>query len=241
MSREHVFADWMGASFPDDREVDQFRRYEDLTGTGDVEGGRWPGISFTQTVRDVCKDCNTGWMSHLERDVAPVIRGALLGKAMTLSLPDQHLIATWATKTALIATRAVPAGGRDPIPVEAYRWFGKNQMPLPRSVIALGRYDGEGPWPVNLHVHGAKLWRADGRPAPADHTTNAMHAVFAVGHLSFSVIVTYLDGDPDVGEPAASPHRVKIWPATADRQWPPAIEISDADMKDESRLLPGAM
>lgn len=60
---------------------------------------------LTTTTREVCEDCNRGWMSDLEEAVKPVIlqlaRSAKTGIASLLSHDAARRLAVWAEKTAL--------------------------------------------------------------------------------------------------------------------------------------------
>lgn len=134
----------------------------------------------------------------------------MMGEPIDLTVPDQYLLAAWATKTVLVASLSVP-GAKRLVPANLYRWFEKHQVPLPRSVISLSHYVGG----------------------------DAFNCVFAVGHLGFCVFVPDLPGDPAIGEPAPSRRRVKIWPVETNSRWSPPITMTDADLEAESTLFPG--
>jgi hypothetical protein len=225
--------------------VEHYSRSVELDGNAtDADGGLtggWEGNAFTHTVRDFCASCNNGWMAATEEEVKALISGAMRGEPMALSVPDQYLLATWAVKTALVIARAIP-GGATLVPAELYAWFGANRVPPPRSVVSLGYYvggeaaDGGGAWPLSVHLYGANLVQAGHE---RDDGTNAFNCTFAVGHLAFCVFVPHLAGDPDVGEPALSPHRVKIWPSQTERSWPPKNPMNDELLKADAQLFPG--
>jgi hypothetical protein len=238
MSREHVFAKRLRKLFPEEGAVGHFRSFEDLTGGQRSEEDRWDGTPFSFTVRDVCEACNNGWMNDLETEVAPVLDGMIRGEARTLTILDQDALARWATKTALVVMRAVPQPY--PIPDEVARWFGENKRPLPRSYIALGKYSGDGGWPISVHQHGAKLAVEGIDPAKlAEIETNAFHSVFAVGNLAVSLVATHLEGDPNVGAPVPVARRRAIWPVTGEVDWPPRDEMNDRELAVDSAAIPG--
>lgn len=60
---------------------------------------------LTLKTRQVCKDCNEGWMSDLEEEVKPVIlklvKSASAGIAIVLNRETMRQFAIWAQKTAL--------------------------------------------------------------------------------------------------------------------------------------------
>jgi hypothetical protein len=50
----------------------------------------------------VCHQCNTGWMSDLEARAEPILTPMIRGEHVRLDRADQVLVATWATKTAMV-------------------------------------------------------------------------------------------------------------------------------------------
>ena len=69
----------------------------------------------------ICEDCNSVWLSSLERRVKPLLAPMAVGaQPTTLSPGSQLLIATWAVKTVLLlelALRQIYPGSR---PVQGY-------------------------------------------------------------------------------------------------------------------------
>jgi hypothetical protein len=222
--------------FPDVEEVDYQRSLENLMDSGPVEENRWTGDTFSQTVRDVCEPCNTGWMSDLESRAKPLLSGPITDRPYSYSIPDQFVIAVWATKTVLVALRAIP---RQPevISPAMYRWFAEHRAPLPNSVAWIGRYDGDGEWPVSFKLHAAGYGPID-EPQPSyEEAIKGFHAVFAAGHLAFFVF-----GIPDGPRVDGNSHakRVLIWPnAEGAVAWPPPVSLGQSELKSESAELPG--
>lgn len=236
MSREHVFPEWMRELFPDMGQVDHLRSYENLVEGGPAEESRWSASIFTQTVKDVCESCNNGWMSDLEVEAKPLLSGPMTDQPRGFSITEQHAIATWATKTVLVAVLAMP-GGRDVISSEMYGWFKQQQTPLPNSIVWLGRYDGEGEWPTTFKLHGAGYGPID-EPKPAyEDAVKGFHAVFASGHLALCVFAI-----PDGPRVDGYSHekRILIWPNVAGEvSWPPTRSLSQGDLRTESAEVPG--
>jgi hypothetical protein len=222
--------------FPDVEEVDHKRSLQDLVDGGPMEENRWTGDAFSQTVRDVCETCNNGWMSDLENTVKPLLSGPITDQPCSYSITEQFAIAVWATKTVLVALRAIP---RQPevIGPAMYRWFAENRAPLPNSVAWIGRYDGRGEWPVSFNLHAAGYGRSD-EPQPSyEEAIKGFHAVFVAGHLAFFVF-----GIPDGPRVDGSNHakRVLIWPNAAGAvAWPPTVSLAESELKSESAELPG--
>jgi hypothetical protein len=235
LTNEHVFPRWMRELFPDVAEVDYRRLYQEVGGA-DEEVDRWPGAAFTHTVGGVCAACNNGWMADLEGEAKTILSPLIFNSPKTLTLPEMHIAATWATKTALVAARAVP-GGKNIASAEAYRWMGTRHLPLPNGIVWLGRYDGEGEWPVSFHLHGAAYGKQGEPWPPLEAARKGFHAVFAVGHLAFCVFGHELPEGPVI-EGRPSERRVLIWPSTVPVRWPPAASLTEDDLRTESEVLP---
>ena len=62
-----------------------------------------------ETVRSVCKDCNTGWMSRLEDCARAVLSPLIRGESAALKGAELVLVAAWATKTATVIESRNPS------------------------------------------------------------------------------------------------------------------------------------
>jgi hypothetical protein len=239
MSQEHVFPEWQSKLFPDLTEVDYVRQFRSRTGESTEQN--WPGRPFGLTVGDFCGGCNGGWMSRLENEVKSVLAPLILDGERTLTILDQDVVARWATKTALVAGPACAGGGQIASPA-TYRWFGDHRSALPGSHVWLGRYDGEGQFPISFHLHGMGIRCAEDADLVLKEgdQTNAFHAAFAIGHLALFVFYCeLLDGPSTVG--GSSDTRTLIWPATKPVYWPPSEPISQTDLETESRRVPAGI
>src|SRR5882672_4728774 len=94
MTAEHVWSDWMNALFPGEK---IFRNQTDLE--NEIV---WSGSELDWTVKVVCEDCNTGWMSRMEEFHAkPSMSDLIVGK-LDIPIPQSRAnsIALFAFKTA---------------------------------------------------------------------------------------------------------------------------------------------
>lgn len=112
LTKEHVWPQWLrdtpgamellandhGERTPNLRSVmttDDEGRYQ----SEEVRLGHW-ALRLPNVTVDVCKPCNTGWMSQLESCVAGLLKPLLIDqRPITLGEDDQRLLATWAYKT----------------------------------------------------------------------------------------------------------------------------------------------
>src|ERR1035438_7509535 len=68
------------------------------------------------TIGHPCAPCNSGWMSKLEVDVAPILTPMIEGKTRLLSYEDARVLQAWATKTALNFSYAAESTFQHPMP-----------------------------------------------------------------------------------------------------------------------------
>src|SRR5205823_819069 len=69
------------------------RRWGALDNPERVRRGTWHGLAVQ--VRSVCRTCNNGWLSGLERDAAQLIKPMLSGLAVELHEAQQQTLAFW--------------------------------------------------------------------------------------------------------------------------------------------------
>jgi hypothetical protein len=107
MTKEHIFSAWLSPLFADVLDADHVRHFKELDGSQQLTN-EWLAPPFTWTVRDVCAACNNGWMADLETAAQPILTPLIQDQPGPLSLPEMLVVSTWATKTALVAGRAMP-------------------------------------------------------------------------------------------------------------------------------------
>jgi hypothetical protein len=192
-SREDVFPKWLHPLFPLLGEAEYLRR---LVSPSSRDEHRRPASSvFDVIVRDICTTCNNGWMSQLEQQVKPILMPMLLDQSRTLTAPEQHTLAMWATKTAL-TMQGANIGGERFTPAADYHWFHDHVAPLPNAHIWLCRYGGQGNWPLSVHQWGLTM-RPPGAPEPQpSDPVNGYSVVFAIGPVVFWLWGHSLTGGP---------------------------------------------
>lgn len=117
-SREHILPDWLNRVFEGlPPPVDPDEQPRTARGVVDFQTGThfqrsWGATEIASHVtRLVCHDCNTGWMSRLEGRSAPLLTPMIEGHPTTLSQDEQLIVATWATKTAMVLELAIDKPG----------------------------------------------------------------------------------------------------------------------------------
>jgi hypothetical protein len=235
-SREDVFARWMHPLFPLLGETEYMRSL--VTHSSSEEHRRPASKAIDVIVRDVCEPCNNGWMCQLEEQVKPILAPMLLDQPRSLTAPEQHLLATWATKTAL-TMQGANIGGKRFTPAAEYRWFHEYVTPLPNAHVWLCRYGGQGNWPLSVHQWGMTM-RPPGAPIPQpSDPVNGYSVVYAIGPVVFWLWGHNLTGGPYTDAHTNGAHTL-IWPALgSDAHWPPRHTFqTEAELRALSLRLP---
>lgn len=159
-------------------------------------------------------------------------------EAQVLSAVDQHVVATWATKT-MLTMQGANIGGNRVVSPERYRWFGRNQTPLSASYVWLCRYGDRTRWPLSTHQWGMTV-RAESNLAPAvGDPINGFGVVFAIGPVAFWLFGYDLPGGIQTSAGSDDAH-VLIWPALGpDVRWPPRDRLErEAQLEELARRMP---
>jgi hypothetical protein len=143
LTGEHVYGKWLS------------RIGLDLSPTAHGAGPlnripRQMGVTspFRRTVRDVCGQCNSGWMGRLEEVARRVLTPFILGESGTIDASDRGGLAAWAQKTALVAMlvsseveRSLGYGLPSKEYLELYE-HRDSMTPLPTTQMWIGKYVG---------------------------------------------------------------------------------------------------
>jgi hypothetical protein len=127
ITHEHVWPDWMSNVLGNDPKTTFSLKMDDIHRVR-------TGTLFSQTVRQVCKPCNEGWMSKLEKASQPFLTPMIEGRSGLFGSDVALLVATWFTKTVLVCDLMVPERA---FPDTAYREFYQHQEPFPYSALWL--------------------------------------------------------------------------------------------------------
>ncbi len=139
-SKEHVWPDWMREYFPKmegqshNRETHTFR-WETALGSKRVKR---QGHLSTLKIRAVCEECNSGWMSQLESETKPILKGILQNQPVEITEAKQETLARWITVKTIVGEHAEPDICVTP---EADRYLLKSKGIIPNYyAIYLGRH-----------------------------------------------------------------------------------------------------
>ena len=217
LSREHVFPLWLRELSPTSARATISAASSRSPSTSTTFGR---GAPFDVVVRDVCRDCNHGWMEKLETQARPILTPMLQDEPRVLTAPEQQVVATWATKT-MLTMQGANIGGERIVGLDRYRWFYDNRTPISVSYVWLCRYSDRTRWPMSIHQWGMTVVHgAEGPPNP-EGAMNGFGVVYAIGPLTFWLFGYDLPGDLQTSAGSDDAHLL-IWPALGpDVRWPP--------------------
>jgi hypothetical protein len=123
-TREHALPAWISAELPGEG---PFRF--------DQQGKQWLSRDAGKVVKAVCRSCNGGWLSVLETKAKPLLAPAIRGETQTFSVTEQHTIATWATKTALMCELARLVAPADFVSRPQHQHLFQHRQPAPGTHV----------------------------------------------------------------------------------------------------------
>lgn len=180
-----------------------------VTGAG---GKKRRAGTIIDRARRVCRGCNGGWMSDLEREVIPFLKPMLLGKnyQTALSVQQRGALARWTYKTTL--TSVLPRKERI-VPLSAYREFYETRS-IPASVsVWLAAY-GDRTHALWSQPEGIPYSSGLG-PVPGDgpvRTNEAYLYTFVLLRVALQVLGP-VSGDPfPTGYPKTDLPILRLWP-----------------------------
>lgn len=98
MTLEHAWPQWLRALLPP-KESGVAQSWTPGIGKREWNTGPEPGF----TLKQVCTECNSKWMSNLENEVKPILSKLVIGvERIDLSVGEQLMLCRWVTKTLMV-------------------------------------------------------------------------------------------------------------------------------------------
>lgn len=190
----------------------------------------WDSVSdLGQKVRVVCRGCNSGWMSDLERQAIRLMRPMIFAIGeISLASEDQRSLAIWASKTHQmyrygLVGRAPSASAREHL----YR----QQEPPPGTFVWLAAWRGASKAFVDITAHRHRFFtKKDATDEGLEFEAELL--TFRIGHLVIQTI-EIPSSTLDVGNVDSRIDQVilPLWPARLDEiAWPPPVFLDDAGL-----------
>lgn len=230
LTKEHVLPDWLKAIFPrqpTDTHTHGNAAYIDLPSVGYVplpSRRRRQGQVGTRQVRVVCRSCNGGWLSRLEKETKPLLTQLIHGRRFTLQPDDQRLVASWIAKTCMTAEYIEP-----------------NEVSIPQSERTSISHTLEPPphWSIWIAAYLGEKWQAGGifhhavgmYPPPQliwVGIKNTQYTVIGVGRLLATAASSSIEGLTFEFQNEESSDLRRIWPPIGRNiDWPPPRYLTD--------------
>jgi hypothetical protein len=192
LTKEHIWPDWLSKVLPRPEYYDQYSNWH-LTGRGnfskkDRESGlvnyptrniKRPGHTRSRKLRNVCRECNNGWMSRVQSAAKPRLEPLVNGGWREINPGDQKVLATWAVMFTMVLELAHPE--TDTHTPEQRREFSLDPKPPKNWLVWLGNARK---YPLDFWHYA---WRvSDGLPTDeATAKLNIQTTTFGVGEIFF--------------------------------------------------------
>jgi hypothetical protein len=95
MSKEHLWPKWAQAAIVPDQRGKTIRNALHDGPPGEPFKA-WEAPVFEATLKEVCVECNGGWMSKIEASAKPFALPLMLGRSIALAPEAQRELALWA-------------------------------------------------------------------------------------------------------------------------------------------------
>ena len=219
LTAEHVFPQWPRSHLEDasgSRGV--HTRWIVREGESEPDEQTRPGKPATLTVRSVCAECNSGWMSRLEGDAKPYLESMIRGSRREYHSTGRTLIARWFVKTALVRGSRFPPALRR----EFYEQARTTGEPSDTTRVWIGAT----PRKQMHYTDFRQIWVHEPQERPPGDP-NGYSCVIAVGHL-VGFVVSWLDREPSLAGvlPRFERALVQAWPLSeATSTWPPHTRL----------------
>lgn len=233
MSDEHAWPQWLGQGIELEptqttRTIGYGRTAEDAMTEAPNVVVRKKGSVLTARIREVCKNCNNGWMSRLETAARPLLerlcaQSYVFGRT-TFSLENAATLATWSTKTAWVRERA---SNQIVTPTPQMRLHLKEQLlPPDFTRVWVARHQGR----INFgaQVGQVETTHQDDR-WDGDRLRHILMCVMTFRGVSVLVRTDDGWGAPQFSLPPS--HWRLIWPLAGTLEWPPPESVTDNDVQ----------
>lgn len=227
MTKEHVWPDWLHEILPPEVAKQVVTLTFNDSHLGHVRTFTQP--LFELTYKDVCEQCNSGWMSRYEGAVKPIISGMLLGRGKRLHEAGQTTVAAWGTLKALAVQHTFPR--RELVLPEHYTeiYDLRDEIEPPKAVkVAIGKtaWSADRAKPAFFHLNGMAPSAAI---AAREDQVDGYLATFSVLDLVFHVfrIYEHTDRNFDLPDPLGASMQ-HIWPIRRSSfNFPPGPALTD--------------
>jgi len=125
VSKEHLWSDWMDNFLPHGRANSSHSHIKTRITQPDPNfldirpvTSEHRGPMNTRKLRNVCMECNRGWMSDIEQDVKKILSELIQGKCTLITVDEQIFLCRWIVLKSIIGEytdiplKAIPESDR---------------------------------------------------------------------------------------------------------------------------------
>jgi hypothetical protein len=185
---------------------------------------------LTLKTREVCEDCNKGWMSDLEEAAKPTIlllaRSAKAGIAVSLSREAARRLSIWAQKTALTyeLTSAGPHVGNVAMGQQL-----RHGNPLRGSLVWVGRH----PQDYDISIGLAQI-DVSATPVPQPGPPDRQVLLVSIVYHYVSILVFITNSPGQAWPPLSLTQWMRVWPSfgLGVVEYPPISSVNGTELTE---------
>ncbi len=223
-SREHLWPRWAQGTF---NEEERNRPVRHSIEPHDRPPKSWDAPPFSATLKDVCQQCNNGWMSQIETEAKVYAEPLIAGEeGLLIDVDAQWAISRWAYLKVLLFERVDK--GQRLLAENRYREMYESSLSeptLPANMsVFIAAHEGQ------RHGQYAHRLLAD----VENRKPELFIGTITVRHLVVQVIEDVAD-DGEVKtfqhDKRVAGHEERIWPFCQPFKWPPGLALTDAGLE----------
>lgn len=213
ISKEHFWPDWLGQYFTktaSDGNISELHIAEGLLPKVLQFRRQRQGSVLTKKIRVVCKSCNNGWMSALEKKVKPILVAGIRGHSLELSQAQLAELAHWACVKAIVGEHAEGEMALTPSE-DRFLFFRQSKIP-DYFRIYIGRHSALTQLAYLRHsTTVSRTMAGPNPPLPSGISRNIQSITFLVGPVFFHVLSSRVN-DFDLDGVIKYSQVERLWP-----------------------------
>ena len=227
VTKEDLFSKWILRLLAREFDTVKCRKGSSSRSSADAY---WESDQPNRTVvKCVCRPCNNGWMSELERAAKPTLASLILGEGVALDTEMQETIAKWATLKAMIGAYS---WGTHPIPADWLAHFYREHRPPNGWHVTTTRYIGKNLQILDSHRVTLHFASSD-QSIPTSTENKAILTTLIVGYFAVNIWAIRERTPLNVRS-----FIVKLWPTSPlALLWPPDVQITDGRTLNNFRRM----
>ncbi|MET3498732.1 hypothetical protein ABIC45_000323 [Mucilaginibacter rubeus] len=190
LTKEHIIPDWIKAVIPFDNQTkNNLSVHTSISTSNEVylienDYKVKNGHRLSKKLLIVCRDCNGGWMSMLQKATKSILSSLILDEDITLQTDDILKLTKWIVMTTMVAEYDDIKAKK--IPISDLREFRENHQTPARWKIWIGRYNGSR---LGFHHNGFRV-RNGCVPYSINNIDNLQTSTFFLSGLIIFVMST---------------------------------------------------